>query len=180
MVGLRTAWETPVPPGGFSFIHSLEYMVCFSHWAGSGCQVFIPPCGFGGRGSWKLGLLDTPLPSSTSSCSFPTQISPFDRAPPPVRDINLSSGLQRQDKPWRWLEHLDLVSKIWVVAWTVIREGTFIFQGILLNFSLPQPGPMEVSALALLAHHGVGLPVSQASVSRDGWDGFSVFQDGFL
>lgn len=85
-----------------------------------------------------------------------------------------------QDKSWWWLEHLDLVSKIWVMAWTVIRGRTFIFQGILLNFSLTQPGPMEVSALALLAQNGVGFSVSQGSVSRDGWDGFPMFQDGFL
>jgi len=60
-----------------------EYTACFNHWAGLYCQVFIPPCGSGGRGSWKSGLLDILLPDSKSSTSFPAAISYFKKAPPP-------------------------------------------------------------------------------------------------
>lgn len=92
-------------------------MVCFNHQAGLCCWIFIPPCGFGGWGSWKSGLLDILLHSSTYSSSFSAAILSFKKASPPRRD---TSPLRDLRAVQRWIRNRDF-SGVWS---TCVKEKT--------------------------------------------------------
>lgn len=86
---------------GHQFLHEIshslmgpKYVVCFNHQAGLCCWSFIPPCGFGGWGSWKSGLLDILLHSSMPFSSFSASILSFKKASPPYRDTSPLTDLR--------------------------------------------------------------------------------------